>query len=263
MRGPVRNHYIGMNKEFRYRGEEQTRVETFSDAVFALAVTLLVISTTPPVTFQQLLKFTQDLIPFAMCITLLSLIWFEHFKFFLRYGFRNARVVFLNMLLLFIVLFYVYPLKFLCTLLVIIFKNLILSLGNAPVSWDNYQAMMVDGTQWELMTIYGLGGASIFLVISLMYRYAYSRREELGLNDIEIFDTRASVQTNLLMASVPLLSVVLALLLHDSMWGRTLSGFAYFLYTPVMFIHGARVDKARKKILESQTADTGNTPSEN
>lgn len=254
IRGPVRNHYIGMNKEFRYRGEEQTRIETFSDAVFALAVTLLLISTSPPTTFAQLKQFTQDIIPFAMCITLLSLIWYEHFKFYLRYGFRNIRIVFLNTLLLFIVLFYVYPMKFLCTLLVIIMGNLFIKLFGGDASWEGYKSMMGDGAQWELMAIYGLGGASIFLVLAVMYRYAWSKRDELGLNAIEEFDTRVSIRTNMLMASVPLLSVLLAVIFRDSSAGRSLSGFVYFLYSPIMFIHGARSAKARKKLLENEAA---------
>src|SRR5690606_4445590 len=138
IREVLKNHYIGMNKEFRFRGEETTRIETLSDAVFALAITLLLISTTPPITFYQLQAFTKDLVPFAICITLISLIWYEHFIFFIRYGFRNKYIVFLNILLLFIVLFYVYPLKFLAKLLVILFMNFIYIFrhGNSQEIWS-------------------------------------------------------------------------------------------------------------------------------
>lgn len=64
IRETVKNHYVGMNAEFRYRGEEPTRIETLSDAGFALAIGLLLISTTAPTDFKKLVEFTKDLIPY-------------------------------------------------------------------------------------------------------------------------------------------------------------------------------------------------------
>lgn len=256
MRSSLKGHYIGMNKEFRYRGEETTRIETLSDAVFAIAIGLLLISTTPPVTYYQLQQFTKDIIPFALCIALISIIWYEHFTFFIRYGFRNAYIVFLNTLLLFIVLFYVYPLKFLARLLVMLFTNFIhiMQHGNSNEIWQPFLFTMEDGTVSELMAIYGTGAMSIFLVLMLMYRYALKKAPELELNELEKFDTRISIQTNLLMASIPALSVVLALSFGETRLGNNLSGFVYFLYMPVMFMHGSRVARQRKKLLENQGA---------
>src|SRR5690606_21142306 len=218
IRESIKNHYIGMNREFRFRGEEPTRIETLSDAVFALAITLLLISSSPPITFYQLQAFTKDLIPFAICIALISLIWYEHFIFFLRYGFRNKYIVFLNILLLFIVLFYVYPLKFLARLLVILFTNFIhiLQRGSPHATWQEFSFMMEGGTVTQLMVIYGLGAASIFIVLALMYRYALKKADELDLNEIERFDTRTSIRTNLLMASVPILSAIFALIFGET-----------------------------------------------
>ena len=45
------------------------------------------------------------------------LIWKEHHRFFSRYGFADTKTSFLNAVLLFVVLLYVYPLKFLFTML--------------------------------------------------------------------------------------------------------------------------------------------------
>src|SRR5262245_51589527 len=84
------------NKEFDHRGTEPGRLENISDACFALAIALLLISTSPPTTYPQLRRFIFDLIPFIFCITLIVSIWYQHFIFFYRYGIRNAAIVVYN-----------------------------------------------------------------------------------------------------------------------------------------------------------------------
>lgn len=236
-----------MNQEFRNRGEEQTRIESFSDAVFALAITLLLISSKPPSNFEELVGFTQEIIPFAICITLLSLIWWEHFVFFLRYGFRNQRVVFYNIFFLFIVLFYVYPLKFLAKFITLLFGGVFYR----PLWQGAVEMASVKDVPWMMM-IYGIGAASIFGVLALMYAYAYKKRQALELNEIECFDTKVSIRNNILMASVPLLSSILAFIFHQSVWAGAVSGFSYFLYFPIMFGNGLKVSKQRKALIKDQ-----------
>ena len=84
MREVFVKHNFGLNKEFRFRGTEPGRLENFSDACFALAITLLLISTSPPTNFSHLQRFVWDLIPFCLCITLILLIWRHHFYLFLQ-----------------------------------------------------------------------------------------------------------------------------------------------------------------------------------
>jgi uncharacterized membrane protein len=239
---------IGMDKEFRYRGTEPGRLENFSDAVFALAITLLLISTSPPSTFAQIVKFTFDLIPFMVCITLIVLIWHEHFVFYYRYGLRNNRVIFLNTLFLVIVLFYVYPLKFLTKL------SLFVIAIPFEIEWllQDLQGMLRGGNMSDLMIIYGVGATSVFFVLVLMYRYALSKAVELKLNELEIFDTKTSIRTNFLLGAIPLLSVLIVLVFYRDPLSGMYSGFAYFMYGPIMAWHGKRVDKARKVILAKQ-----------
>lgn len=234
---------------FRHRGKEPGRLENFSDAVFGMAITLLLISTSPPANFDELKRFTYELFPFLACITLIVLIWHEHYIFFQRYGLRNGRMIALNTLFLVIILFYVYPLKFLTK--VILVGPLAYLTGNDTLVRE-IMTMIHAQDVGDLMIIYGIGAASVFLVLALMYRYALSQAAALELNDIECFDTRMSMTANLLMASVPFISLVVAFLLRNSFWAGPVAGFTYFLYTPIMFGFHRKVDKRRKAMLNSQ-----------
>jgi uncharacterized membrane protein len=235
------------NSEFRFRGKEPGRLENFSDAVFALAITLLLISTSPPVNFDQIKRFTYELLPFLLCITLIILIWREHFIFFLRYGLRDGKMIALNTLFLVIVLFYVYPLKFLTKL---ILGPLAQVVNNQPLL-EEIRGMIKGEDMGQLMIIYGVGAAAVFLVLMQMYRYALKRADDLELNEIERFDTKTSIRINLLMALVPVLSVILSFIFINSWLAGPISGFTYILYTPIMFVHSRRMDRNRKKLLAS------------
>ena len=181
-----------------------------------------------------------------MCISLIITIWHEHYVFFLRYGLRSGKVVVLNTLFLVIVLFYVYPLKFLTKLVLY------------PIAWvageDSIMKElggMIRGEDiGDLMIIYGIGAASVFFVLRWMYRYAFQCADLLELNEIELFDTQTKISTNTIMGIVPLLSVGIALLFRRHWSAGMLAGFTYFLYTPILFIYGNRVKKKRKKLLE-------------
>src|SRR3982751_2251540 len=98
---------------FHLRGREVTRLESFSDAVFAFALTLLVVSLDVPKSFNDLVITMRGFPAFAICFLFLALIWNGHYKFCRRYGLDDGTARFLTCVMLFLVLFYVYPLKFL------------------------------------------------------------------------------------------------------------------------------------------------------
>jgi hypothetical protein len=70
------------------RGREVTRLESFSDAVFGFALTLLVVSLEVPKSFADLIDAMQGFPGFAVCFTMLAMLWNSHYKFSRRYGCR-------------------------------------------------------------------------------------------------------------------------------------------------------------------------------
>src|SRR5262245_759916 len=80
----------GTNGGFRWRSREITRVEGFSDAVFAFAVTLLVVSLEVPQTFHELRESMDGFVAFALGFALLFWIWFQQYLFFRRFGLTDG-----------------------------------------------------------------------------------------------------------------------------------------------------------------------------
>jgi uncharacterized membrane protein len=79
--------------------------------VFAFAVTLLIVSLEVPKSFEELIVTMRGFVAFGICFFLLMLIWHEQNIFFRRYGLHDTITITLNAILIFLVLFYVYPLK--------------------------------------------------------------------------------------------------------------------------------------------------------
>ncbi len=245
IRESLSKHLVGLNKEFRFRGVEPGRLENFSDACFALAITLLLISTSPPSSFEQVKRFTWEVIPFTLCISLIILIWHQHFVFYFRYGLRNPTVTVLNTIFIVIVLFYVYPLKFLTKAILLPLTALF-----GEESFHAELAQQYKGSEMgKLMIIYGIGATAVFYILMFLYRYALKKADELELTEIERFDTVTSVRANFIMGSIPLLSVLVALIVSEGRLASMIPGLIYFLYSPAMSIFWRIRNKKRSALL--------------
>src|ERR1700733_3653621 len=85
-----------------WRSHEPSRLETFSDAVFAFAVTLIIVSLEVPKTFTELFETMKGTVSFAACFAALFQIWNQQNIFFRRYGLNDGLTVALNGMLLFV-----------------------------------------------------------------------------------------------------------------------------------------------------------------
>jgi hypothetical protein len=244
---------IGISRKFRMRGREVSRVEALSDAVFGFAITLLVVSLEVPRTFDALMEMMRGFVAFAICFAMLIMVWYQQYKFFRRYGLNDALTFVLNAVLLFVVLFYVYPLKFVWTLLV----NMVLGADTRVRLPTGELVAPVAGEQMgQMMAVFSIGYVAVFLLFALLYWRAYRKRVELELNTLEVLDTRTELGEYLLHVLIGLLSIGLA-----SVGTRgyvALSGFCYTLIGPVMTVHGMIAGKKRKKLEASLLANEVN-----
>jgi uncharacterized membrane protein len=225
--------------KFRARSHEVSRIEAFSDVVFGFSLTLLVVSLEVPRTFNDLLTDMRGFIPFAVCFAIFAMVWWQHHNFFRRYGLDDGVTATLNFVLLFVMLFYTYPLKFLFTGMFGQFTGT--TAEGKPVSW-------IEGNQSSsLMIVYGLGYATVYLVFVLLYWNALRKREELDLNRFEVFDTHSSMIESGLQCAVGGSCAAVASLLPSNIAG--MAGFIFFLIPLGMSIIGAVRGRQRREMV--------------
>src|SRR5690606_676829 len=112
MAGPDEARETRMGDGFVHRGRNVTRLEAFVDAAFAFAVTLLVISIDAIPDSRHALVLALKAVPsFAACFAMIAMFWAAHARWSKRYGFDDTASTVLSLLLVFVVLVYVYPLR--------------------------------------------------------------------------------------------------------------------------------------------------------
>jgi uncharacterized membrane protein len=221
-------------KYFRWRAGEITRLEAFSDVIFGFAITLLVVSLEVPHSYAELMADMRGFLPFAVCFSQLIMIWRTHYKFSRRYELEDTYTVFLTIVLLFLVLFYVYPLKFLFSLLF------------SPLTGARVQGQFEWHEASSLMRIYAAGFAAVFGLFVLMYIHAYRLRRELDLNPVEVFCTRISMQENAILALIGLTSLCIAM--KSPAW----AGWTYCLIGPLLSVHGVIYGRRLRLLAEPE-----------
>src|SRR6476620_793324 len=97
---------------FRLRGTEMTRMETFIDATFAFAISMLVIYAQQiPDNIQALLAAFKNVPTFICSIAVLGIYWRGHWLWSRRYGLEDGVSIFISWTMSVTRLIFIYPLK--------------------------------------------------------------------------------------------------------------------------------------------------------
>lgn len=252
----IRNHLKGdkmvSKSGFRYRGVSASRLEGITDAVFGFAITLLVISLEVPKTYLELQVSMYSFLGFVLCTVLILLLWNDHYEFFLRYGLEDATTKTLNFFFLFLILFYVYPLKYLFDIFgTFIWLKIKLALGDnseaIQIKIQEFKQMNLSTDQWgDLMIRYGGGLIMIYLVFLFLYWNALKKKNELELNEMEVYETKVKLFSYPVMLMIPISSVLIVLIGGNAAAGY--AGMVYSLFGLVIPLYYKVVEKYKPNI---------------
>ena len=212
-----------MEKYFRLRGKETTRVDTFIDAAFAFATTMLVISIgNIPKNINELLLAFKGIPSFLASFISVVFIWLGHRKWSRRYGIENLVTILISFTLVFVLMVYVYPLR------------LVFSAFFAWISGGYFPSEFVISSGSELPKLfifYGLGFAAIAFSLGLLFYYAYKLRDSIKLTNLEVIITKYEVSSWLALGITALISTLFAIVMP-----LNIGVYAGFVYTILPFL---------------------------
>jgi uncharacterized membrane protein len=168
------------------RGNEIYRVEALSGAVFAFTVSLLIMSLVVPKTFDELKQIMLQFFPFLATVSLVFFFWYLQNNYFRSYGLNDTKVIVLNLSLLVLLLFYVYPLKFLFSLLLGILFHIpyfeeVTSNGGTVILQEEFPMLIL---------FFSAGYAVIWMLFYFMYAHVYRYRSSL------LFSSYVTIELN-------------------------------------------------------------------
>ncbi len=215
--------------EFRLRGMEITRLETFIDAAFAFASTMLVIAAQQiPDDIETLLAAFKNVPVFVASIIVLGIFWRGHWLWSRRYGLEDGISIFISWAMIVTILIYMYPLKAIFSSMWFLLSNGRLGHALGPHSGSQTRTLFV---------IFALGFTAIALEVVLLNLRAWQLRKPLRLNARERLITLYEVTGWAIPVCVGIISFVLAMILPRELidW----SGWVYFSMAILVPLHSA------------------------
>jgi uncharacterized membrane protein len=192
---------------FRKRGSEILRIEALSDAVFAFSVSLLVAALEVPQTFSEMKLILQGALPFFATVSVLFMFWYQQYTFFRHYALNDLKTILLNLAYLALILFYVYPLKFLFSLLLHAWTGI----NMFPKATEHGEEILKLDEFPQLVITFSAGYFLIWLVLLLMHVHALKKSADLELTTYELLYTKKEKTGALWNAVVGLAAILLSL----------------------------------------------------
>src|SRR5881392_4000803 len=215
-------------KGFRLRGLEMTRLETFIDAAFAFAISMLVIAAQQiPDNIQTLLAAFKNVPTFVCSIAVLGIFWRGHWLWSRRYGLEDSASILISWAMIVTILIFIYPLK-------AIFGAMWYLLSKGQVG-QPFSVHTTEAQARTIFAIYALGLIAISAEILLLNLRAWQLREALRLNERERCMTHGELTGWSIPVSVGTVSLVLSFTLpiEQIAW----CGWVYFVMAILVRVH--------------------------
>jgi len=218
---------------FIIRGEEMTRIETFVDAAFAFAITMLVISIeTIPKNPTELFHLSKDIPAFFLSGTQIGFIWYRHSQWSRRFGLQDALTTFLSLCLVMLVLVFLYPLK-------LVFIGMFAWLSDGYLLTSSYSTTLDELA--NLFVYFAAGFICLSIIFCSFYWNTLRHSEHLALTEFEQYFCKSEIIYWIILAMVAILSGILAKTLSGT--AIIASGFTYILLMVIYPVYS----KIRKK----------------
>lgn len=223
---------------FLERGADVTRLEAFVDAAFAFALTMLVISVgAVPRTMPDMVAALKGTPAFAASFAQIAWFWYAHVTWSRRYGLDDGPSTVLSLVLVFLVMVFVYPLK-------AVFATLFgwVTRGALPYGFDLRTPADITG----MFVTYGIVFATMSALLALLYLHAWRQRAALALSTDEAIGTITTAVGWLVSVGVAMASMLAALSIRPDWpnWALGMPGMAYcllFLSGPIPAAVGRRL----------------------
>lgn len=213
---------------FILRGSNPNRLETFVDAAFAFAVTLLVISIDNiPGSYDEFVAALLQTPAFVGCFFQLMMFWLGHRAWSRRYGMDGNTELWVSLVLVAGILVIVYPLR------------LMIGAALAFVS-DGFLPAQINFSFDQLRTVfilYSSGFGLLSLTIALLFWLALRAKDALLLGPAEIVATRSNVQAWLILSGTGIVSIAIAVFAEGM--AMVWAGWIYVTLAVIMPLHGS------------------------